>query len=94
MYASPFTLTVCTFYCKHVKRFMNEICERCDMLFLQEIWLCKKELDMLCTIHCDFYAGGVSSMDDCERIRVGRPYIYGGLGILWRKSLGQSCIAN
>ena len=31
----------------------------------------------------------MSSTDDCEGIRVGRPY--GGLGILWRKSLGQSC---
>ena len=68
---------------------LHDVCERCDILFLQETWLCKQELDMLSTIHCDFYARGVSSMDDCEGIRVGRPY--GGLGILWRKSLGQSC---
>ena len=28
-------------------------------------------------------------MNDRDGVRVGRPY--GGLGILWRKSLGQSC---
>ena len=68
---------------------IHDICERCDILFLQETWLCEQELPLLSTIHNDFYARGVSSMNDRDGVRVGRPY--GGLGILWRKSLGQSC---
>ena len=40
-------------------------------------------------MHVDFYADGVSSMTPDREILSGRPF--GGLGIMWRKSLG-SCI--
>ena len=40
-------------------------------------------------MHVDFYANGVSSMTPDREILSGRPL--GGLGIMWRKSLG-SCI--
>ena len=47
------------------------------------------DLPFLSTICEDFYANGVSSMDSGTRLLTGRPY--GGLGILWRKSLGDKC---
>ena len=40
-------------------------------------------------MHVYFYADGVSSMTPDREILSGRPF--GGLGIMWRKSLG-SCI--
>ena len=36
-----------------------------------------------------FYAKGVSSVDSSVQVLSGRPH--GGLGILWRKSLGARC---
>ena len=63
--------------------------DSCGILFLQETWLCEQKLSWLSAIHNDFYARGVSSMTDRDGMRVGRPY--GGQGILWRKSLCQSC---
>ena len=40
-------------------------------------------------VHKDFYSRGISSMNTSAGITRGRPY--GGLGVLWRKSLGPSC---
>ena len=45
------------------------------------------ELSFLSTISTDFYSKGISSIDDTQNILQGRPY--GGLGVLWRKSLHE-----
>ena len=42
-----------------------------------------------CQIHPEFYYKGVSSMDVEQGVLAGRPF--GGLGILWKKSLASSC---
>ena len=39
-------------------------------------------------MHVDLYADGVSSMTPDREILSGRPF--GGLGIMWHKSLGSS----
>ncbi len=65
------------------------LCEKCNVLFLQETWLCEQELALLNTLHPDFYGKGISSMNDCDGVRLGRPH--GGLAILWRKQLGTTC---
>ena len=67
---------------------LQELCSRCDILFLQETWLHRDELQILANVHPDFDWYGKSSMNSEKGIHVGRPY--GGTGILWRKSISQS----
>jgi exonuclease III len=68
---------------------LQSLCEDCDVLLLQETWLNEQELGFLNTVHQDFYGRGISSIKCTEGILRGRPY--GGLGVLWRKSLGSAC---
>jgi hypothetical protein len=42
---------------------------------------------MVNNVHCDFYGSGSSSVNERDGILRGRPY--GGLAILYRKSLGN-----
>lgn len=80
---------MCTYNCKNVKTSLGEItslCEKSDILMLQETWLSNQELGMLGMLHPDFYAKGVAQMDDADGIRIGRPH--GGLAVLWRKTIG------
>ena len=60
-----------------------------DVVLLQETWLSTFDLPFLTTLDDDFYCKGISSMTCDERVLTGRPF--GGLAILWRKSIGQSC---
>ena len=79
-----------TYNCRGAKSSIDairELCESHDVVLIQEHWLNKVELSILSKIHNDFNACGVSAMDDEIGIRVGRPY--GGVAIMWRKSLGN-----
>ena len=60
-----------------------------DIIFLQETWLLPTELDYLGQIDKNVCAKGSSSAIMNQCILTGRPY--GGLGILWRKSLDMNC---
>jgi len=85
------TLNVTTFNCKNLKSSVDEIremCDRCDILVLQETWLMEHELTILSQIHSEFHGKGLSSMQSDAGILTGRPF--GGLAFLWRKSIGQS----
>ncbi len=85
-------IRICSYNCKNVKSSVTEIrslCDKCDILLLQETWLLDQELSFLSGLHSEFYGRGVSSMDSSVGIHHGRPY--GGLGILWRKSLNALC---
>ena len=85
-------LTVCTFNCKHVKSSIEEVrrlCYQNDIVLLQETWLFKHDLFVLNDISATHFAQGVSSIDSDHEILTGRPY--GGLAILWRKTLGHVC---
>lgn len=68
---------------------IQNICDKCDIVLLQETWLRESELVMLSSLHVDFSGRGVSSMDSTQGMHKGRPY--GGLAILWRKALGHLC---
>ncbi len=68
---------------------LQSLCDICDIVVLQELWLMDFETQFLTTLHDKFYAKGISFMDSSVQVLNGRPH--GGLGILWRKSLGESC---
>ena len=83
-------LKVISYNCKSLKsslQVLKDLCSICDVILLQETWLCDFELDICNNIHPDFYGQGITSVDTGEGILTGRPY--GGLSILWRKSLGK-----
>jgi exonuclease III len=60
------------------------------VIFLQEHWLCEDELNKLKAVNSDFSGFGVSAIDTTSGILSGRPY--GGVCILWRKSLSKYII--
>jgi exonuclease III len=83
-------IRLASFNCRNVKTSLpdiSQLCNSCDVVFLQETWLAPSELIILKHIHPDFYGEGISSFRDDTQL-FGRPH--GGLGILWRKSLGPS----
>ena len=66
-----------------------ELCEKSDIVFLQETLLFTHELSILSTLHPDFEGMGVSAIDSTSSIISGRPF--GGVAILIRKKLRQYC---
>ena len=86
------TLSVVTFNCKSFKSSINEIKALCctsDVIFLQETWLLDFDLPMLAQVDSLFYGAGITAVDTTSGLLSGRPY--GGLAVLWRKSLGSQC---
>jgi len=86
------SLSVCSFNCRSAKNcipVLQQLCANCDILLLQEHWLLPFDLDLLNTVHCEFYSYGLSAIDLSSDILIGRPY--GGTAILYRKSLA-GCI--
>ena len=82
-------LRIVSYNCRGIKSsipLIGKICESNDIILLQETMLCSHNLDMIHTIHPDFYAGGCSSVNSEEFILTGRPHC--GLAVLWRKTLG------
>lgn len=83
-------LRITTYNCRSVKSSIEEVkllCGMSDIVFLQETWLTPDDIGLLQSIHPDFNAIGTSAMSEAlqKGMICGRPY--GGLGILWRKSL-------
>jgi len=71
----------------HRISYIRHIIDKCqpDLLFLQETWLLPRDVSpVLSNIHDDYLCTGVSGMPS-NVVLQGRPY--GGLGILWKKSL-------
>ena len=84
------SLKITTYNCRSIKSSVDSVrnlCNNHDVVLLQEHWLVKDELHILSKLHEDFYAIGVSAMDTDNKLIQGRPF--GGVGILWRKSLGS-----
>jgi len=79
-----------SYNCRSAKRSLPEIqqlCEKHDLVVLQEHWLFPNELPLLSGVHADFWSYGSSAMDMSNKILVGRPY--GGTAILYRKSIAD-----
>ena len=69
--------------------FLKELCVNNDVVFVQEHWLLRSHLHKLSDIDDNFCLYGKSAMDNIQStgILTGRPF--GGVGVLWRKSLGS-----
>ena len=90
-----YSLRVTSYNCRHLKSSIDnvrQLCDAHDIIFLQETWLTNDELSLLKCLRADFYADGVSAMDTTSVILIGRPF--GGIGILWRKSIGDCIQVN
>ena len=90
MNTSLSNLKVISYNCRSIKSSIDEVRNLCsfnDIVFLQETWLCPDEIDLLQSIHKDFISVGTSAMTEALQsgILLGRPY--GGIGILWNKSI-------
>ena len=63
-----------------------------DIIFLQETWLAKQNLDFLNSINNQHYSCGISSFSYETKLHSGRPY--GGTAILWNKQLQAFTFSN
>jgi len=84
------SLSVCSYNCRSIKNSLPAVarlCDSYDIVLLQEHWLLSSELDMLQSVHSDFYAYGLSAVDCSSDVLVGRPY--GGTAVLYRKELAE-----
>lgn len=91
MVLSCLPLRLSSHNCCSIRNSLPEVVRLCsenDVVFLQEHWLVKQNLDYLKTISNDYDAFGVSPIDLAENILVGRPK--GGVAVMWRKSLGDA----
>ena len=71
---------------------LQMICERNDIIFLQETWLVKQQLNALNSIYPAFYSWGISSVDLADGPLVGRPF--GGSCRIVSKKIFQTRLAN
>ena len=81
-----------SFNCQGIKNILPNIAKFCidsHVLFLQETWLMEDELCILNDNHPDFVSFSFSSVDSGRDVLVGRPY--GGISILWKKSISHLC---
>lgn len=77
-----------SFNCKNVKRSIDNIrdlCQCVDVIALQETWLLSHEISYLNSISDDFNCTGTSAVDSTAGMLRGRPY--GGVALLWRRSI-------
>ncbi|KAJ8727231.1 hypothetical protein PYW08_015628 [Mythimna loreyi] len=80
-----------TFNCKNIIRSaecVRKICETADIVALQETWLLPHDIPFLDTISDKFAYTGKSAVDTSAGVLRGRPY--GGVAVLWRKSVFPS----
>ena len=55
------SLSICTFNCRSIKSSVTEVvdlCNKFDVICLQEHWLLPNEISYLSNIHPDFFSSG------------------------------------
>lgn len=80
-----------SFNCRSVTRSVEcvrSLCRSADLVALQELWLLPEDIPFLGSIDANFEFTGKSAVDTGAGILRGRPY--GGVALLWRKSLFTS----
>jgi exonuclease III len=86
------SIRIASFNCRNAKSSLRELqllCKVNDVILLQETWLLEREYSLLNNISTDFYAKGTYDMNPSAELLRGRPY--GGMAILWRKSIANIC---
>ena len=87
------SLRFVSYNCRGFKSARGDIYRLCynhDIVLLQETWLLPDELHVLNELHPEFHGFGSSAVNINDGVLNGRPY--GGLGILWRKSMSE-CVS-
>jgi endonuclease/exonuclease/phosphatase family metal-dependent hydrolase len=85
-------LSLATFNCKNIKTsklMLNELATTAQIILLQEHWLYNYELPLLNSLHANFNAVGKSVDDEDPITPLQKPRGYGGVAILWKKSLDR-----
>jgi endonuclease/exonuclease/phosphatase family metal-dependent hydrolase len=86
-------LKVTSFNCKNIKSSnicIEEIMKHSDIILLQEHWLFNYELPSLECIHPNLSAAGKATDDENPIAALQKPRGYGGVAILWNKTLDES----
>ena len=91
--ASHNDLRIASYNCNSVRTphsmiTVRALCDRNDIVCLQEHMLPHQDLAYLQNIHPDFYGYGTSPVDLRDGPMLGRPR--GGLAVLWRKTIAQN----
>ena len=84
------TIKISSFNCQGLKSSLpcvKVLCERANIVALQETWLHSDEVGITDHIHESYVSYSVSSVDETKELRRGRPY--GGLSWLWHKGLSK-----
>ena len=84
-------MRIASYNCRSIKsniHCVKELCERYDIICLQETWLPVQELGYLGTVNKNFSFYGSSKLDLSRELIRGRPY--GGMAFLYNKSLADS----
>ena len=87
-------LKITSYNCQGVKdrnyNYLNELFNNCDVLLLQETWLYNFEHSIFNNIlqPCQYHA--ISSMDEGNVVRHGRPH--GGCAIIWHQNINLSVV--
>lgn len=90
MYNTMDRINICSFNCRSFKNSLPviyDLCNKYDIVLLQEHWLIPNDLCLLNNAHGDFQSYGISAVDISSDILVGRPF--GGTAVLYRKSLAD-----
>ena len=81
-------LSVATYNCRSIKssrKDVQNLCDICDIVLVQETWLTQQNLDFLQTVSSTHFSYEYSPVNDKLGIRKGRPF--GGTAIFCKKDL-------
>lgn len=84
-------IIISTFNCKGVNRSadcVRTLCKSADIIALQETWIWPHDVGFLGNLDDNFEYNGKSAIDTSVKVITGR--LYGGVALLWRKSVFSS----
>jgi len=82
-----------TYNCRSVKSSDNEVrqlCDKYDIIMLQEHWLLSHDLGYLSMLHPEFLSVAKSAVNVTDNVLIGSPYR--GTAILYRKAMARNMV--
>ena len=89
---SPSFVSMCTYNMHGYNTgasYLKQLCTQNDIVFIHEHWLQNSQLDKFNNINPDFMFCGKSAMDERLSMQLLRGRPFGGVGVLWRRSLSS-----